>query len=117
MEIVQILIIRDGMIRLSDKFSGELMDCAVDIDRRMLDYIVGLDSEFSDVVDGSHLYMPTVKLEQVVLPKEQKDLIVDTVSNFDLFKQWRKEYGMDDVISYGTAVVLLFYGERYIVVI
>lgn len=30
----------------------------VDVDRRMLDFLVGLDTEFSDLVDGSHLYYP-----------------------------------------------------------
>jgi hypothetical protein len=26
----------------------------VDVDRRMLDFLVGLDTEFSDLVDGTH---------------------------------------------------------------
>jgi len=30
----------------------------VDVDRRMLDFLVGLDTEFSDLVDGSHLVRP-----------------------------------------------------------
>ncbi len=47
----------------------------VDIDRRMLDFLVGLDTEFSDMVDGSHLYFPSyVRLADVVLPAEQKQV-------------------------------------------
>ena len=39
----------------------------MEIDRRMLDFIVGLDREFSELVEGSHLYTPTVDLNQVRL--------------------------------------------------
>ena len=31
----------------------------------MLDYIVGLDTELSELVDGSHLYLPKVTMDQV----------------------------------------------------
>ena len=37
----------------------------VEIDRRMLDFCVGLDTEFSEIVEGSHLYYPKTKFEQV----------------------------------------------------
>ncbi len=41
----------------------------------MLDFLVGLDTEFSDMVDGSHLYFPSyVRLADVVLPAEQKQV-------------------------------------------
>lgn len=36
----------------------DIMDQGVDVDRRMLDFLVGLDTEFSDLVDGSHLVRP-----------------------------------------------------------
>ena len=41
--------------------------CQVEIDRRMLDFCVGLDTEFSEVVEGSHLYFPKTKFEQVCI--------------------------------------------------
>ncbi|KAL9654345.1 hypothetical protein ABK040_010374 [Willaertia magna] len=103
-------LIKDGMIRLSDRYSSDLMDSDVDIDRRMLDYLCGLDSEFSEVVEGSHLFYPNVKLDNVVLPKAQKDLIVDTVVNFEKFKTIKKQLGFDEIITYGNSIVLLFYG-------
>jgi len=74
-------LVKDGMIRLGEKFSGDLMKSAINIDRRMLDYIVGLDTEFDEVVNGSFLYLPKVKLENVKLPTELKQLIVDSVAN------------------------------------
>ena len=31
----------------------------------MIDFCVGLDTEFSEIVEGSHLYFPKTKFEQV----------------------------------------------------
>lgn len=68
----------------------------MDIDRRMLDFLVGLDTEFSDMVDGSHLYFPSaVQVDDVVLPQDQKKLIVETVENFAAYKKVRKTLGLD----------------------
>jgi hypothetical protein len=39
---------------------GDLMDHQVELDRRMLDWIVGLDTEMNELVEGSHLYTPKV---------------------------------------------------------
>lgn len=33
----------------------------------MLDFCVGLDTEFSEIVEGSHLYYPKTKFEQVIV--------------------------------------------------
>ena len=45
-------------------YSTELMNMDVELDRRMLDFIVGLDTEFSELVEGSHLYTSSVKLDR-----------------------------------------------------
>eukprot|EP01006_Ploeotia_vitrea_P008062 TRINITY_DN19007_c0_g2_i1.p1 TRINITY_DN19007_c0_g2~~TRINITY_DN19007_c0_g2_i1.p1 ORF type:complete len:916 (-),score=128.42 TRINITY_DN19007_c0_g2_i1:39-2519(-) len=105
-------LVKDGMITVSDRpvMGGDLMDCYVDIDRRMLDYLVGLDSEFAEIVDGSHLFVPKIKIENVILPKEHKDLVMQTVGNFDAFTECKKKYKLDDVVSYGAGLVLLFHG-------
>ena len=47
---------------------------------------------------------------QVILSKEQKELILGTVSNFEAFKRCRKRMGMDDAITYGAGMVMLFHG-------
>ena len=80
----------------------------MDIDRRMLDFLVGLDTEFSDMVDGSHLYFPSaVQLEDVVLPQDQKKLIVETVENFAAYKKVRKTLGLDKT-GLGLLLLLAF---------
>eukprot|EP00668_Euglena_longa_P001046 GGOE01001253.1.p1 GENE.GGOE01001253.1~~GGOE01001253.1.p1 ORF type:complete len:1041 (-),score=269.43 GGOE01001253.1:103-3225(-) len=104
--------VKDSMIKVSNNTSitTDLMDCLVDIDRRMLDFLAGLDTEFSEMIDGSTLYSPTVRLEQVILPKEKKDLVVSTVANFDNFAICKKRVGLNDVLTYGAGLVLLFHG-------
>ena len=46
----------------------------------------------------------------MVLSKEQKLLILNTVSNFDAYKKCRKRMGLDDAITYGAGMVMLFHG-------
>ena len=47
---------------------------------------------------------------QVILSNDQKQLILNTVSNFEAFKHCRKRMGLDDVITYGAGMVMLFHG-------
>jgi SpoVK/Ycf46/Vps4 family AAA+-type ATPase len=89
---------------------GNLMDQDVELDRCMLDWIVGLDTEMNELVEGSHLYKPKVSMEQVVLPDEQKEMLLWTADNFAKFKQYRKSAGLEDVITYGAGLVILLCG-------
>lgn len=47
---------------------------------------------------------------QVILSKEKKQLLLSTVTNFDSYKRYRKRVGLDDVITYGAGMVMLFHG-------
>ena len=47
----------------------------------------------------------------MILSKDQKELILNTVTNFDLYKRYRKRVGMDDAITYGAGMVMLFHGS------
>ena len=55
-----------GLIKLRaapyTRGGGDLMDQQVELDRRMLDWIVGLDTEMNELVEGSHLYSPKVRI-------------------------------------------------------
>lgn len=46
----------------------------------------------------------------MIVSKEQKQLILSTVTNFDSYKRYRKKVGLDDVITYGAGMVMLFHG-------
>ncbi|KAI6657958.1 hypothetical protein LOD99_15675 [Oopsacas minuta] len=104
-------LVREGMIVVHDVgITGDPSSAKVEVDRRMLDFSVGLDTEFSEVVEGSHLYFPKTKFNNVILSGEQKELILSTVSNFDTYRRCRKKLGLDDIITYGAGLVLLFHG-------
>ena len=65
-----------GLIKLImvtySRGGGDLMNRRVEIDRRMMDWIVGLDTEMNEIVEGSYLYKPNMLVKQVLLPDENK---------------------------------------------
>jgi SpoVK/Ycf46/Vps4 family AAA+-type ATPase len=106
------ILVKEGILNLhGTDFAGDLTECTVEIDRRMLDFVVGLDTEFSEIVDGSHLYSPSVDFEDVILPEETKQLLLQTVENFDTYKLVQKNLEVDKKIAYGRGMALLFYGS------
>ena len=55
------LIHSEGLVHVSDPpllSRGNFLDCGVELDRRLLDYIVGLDTEINELVDGSVRRLP-----------------------------------------------------------
>jgi len=105
------VLVREGILVLhGDELGGDLSQTMAEIDRRMLDFVVGLDTEFSELMDGSHLYTPTVDINEVVLSEAKKTLVVDTVRHFDTFTSAAKELELHKKLSYGHGMVLLFYG-------
>lgn len=105
-------LIQEGIISLSGQdFSSDLNKCRVYIDRRFVDYICGVDLELSELVDGSHLFTPSVNLEDVILPDALKQRIVDSALNFEMLKAKYRELKLDEKLTYGLGQILLFYGS------
>ena len=53
---------------------------------------LGLRTEMSEVVEGSNLYWPAgASMANVVLPRDQKQLVLSTVRNFETFKAFRQQ--------------------------
>ena len=102
---------REGILVLhGDELGADLTQTLAEVDRRMLDFVVGLDTEFSELMDGSHLYTPTVDIDEVVLADAKKTLVLETVKNFENYTMATKELELDKKLSYGRGMVLLFYG-------
>ncbi|KAJ5071028.1 atpase [Anaeramoeba ignava] len=105
-------LIRDGIVRvLGAGFHNNLDDLYLTVDRRMLDFVMGIDTEMSEMVEGSHLYSSQVELDNVILGTEQKQTIVRTVLEYDNFVKCRNKLGLEDVITFSGGIVMLFYGE------
>mmetsp|Transcript_5972 Transcript_5972/g.14442 ORF Transcript_5972/g.14442 Transcript_5972/m.14442 type:complete len:169 (-) Transcript_5972:72-578(-) len=64
---------------------------SVNMDRRLLDYVCGLDVEFSELVDGSQLYMPDVSMDEVMIPADAKERVFETARCFEAVRQVRAE--------------------------
>ncbi|DAZ96137.1 TPA: hypothetical protein N0F65_008716 [Lagenidium giganteum] len=90
--------------------AGDLVDQRVELDRRVLDWVVGLDTEINELVEGSDLYNPKVQMDQVVLPEDHKSTILRTVESYEAFRKYKKKSGLEDSISYGAGLVLLLCG-------
>ncbi|RLN06524.1 hypothetical protein BBJ28_00017066, partial [Nothophytophthora sp. Chile5] len=91
--------------------AGDLVDQRVELDRRVLDWVVGLDTEMNELVEGSDLYSPKVQLDQVVLPEEHKSTILETVESYESFRRYRKKSGLEQAgMAYGAGLVLLLCG-------
>lgn len=91
--------------------TGDLTENRITLDRRILDWVVGLDSEINELVEGSDLYEPVVKLSQVVLPHGYADSILSQCSSYDLFQTYRQKVGLHKSISYGNSLVILLCGK------
>lgn len=91
--------------------SGDLTENRITLDRRILDWVVGLDSEINELVEGSDLYEPVVELSQVVLPLGYADSILSQCSSYDLFQTYRQKVGLHKSISYGNSLVILLCGK------
>ena len=86
----------------------------------MVDYCVALDTEFGALVEGSSLYTPNVHLDQVVLAKETKRLILDTLEGMEQFKKTLSKFASDtenkdNTVNNANYVGngLLFYSMEY----
>jgi SpoVK/Ycf46/Vps4 family AAA+-type ATPase len=104
-------LIQKGLIRVCKTYGAmDLTDQELQLDRRVLDCIVGLDKESNEVVEGSHLYEPKVDLASVVLPAKLKDTVTEAVLYFDKFQAYRKRTNFDEAIAYGVGLTLMFCG-------
>eukprot|EP00584_Thalassiosira_punctigera_P013422 CAMPEP_0172570708 /NCGR_PEP_ID=MMETSP1067-20121228/128532_1 /TAXON_ID=265564 ORGANISM="Thalassiosira punctigera, Strain Tpunct2005C2" /NCGR_SAMPLE_ID=MMETSP1067 /ASSEMBLY_ACC=CAM_ASM_000444 /LENGTH=716 /DNA_ID=CAMNT_0013362857 /DNA_START=9 /DNA_END=2156 /DNA_ORIENTATION=- len=107
-------LLRKGLIRFISGYKppNDLTDQEIKLDRRVLDCVVGLDKESSEVSQGSHLYEPKVSLDAVVLPEKLKETITGAVTHFEQFRTYRKHNrDFDEAIQYGVGLTLMFCGK------
>ena len=109
-------LVRRGVVRLQrsrwhSSGSADLTEQRVELDRRVLDFVVGLDTEIDELVEGSELYAPTTHLEDVVLPKKQKSQLVELCAAFFDLADHAKRTGLfDRAVPYGNGFVVLLCG-------
>eukprot|EP01038_Epipyxis_sp_PR26KG_P008133 gene8133-11011_t len=91
--------------------TGDLTENRIILDRRILDWVVGLDSEINELVEGSDLYEPQATLSQVVLPTGYSEAILSQCASYDEYLLYKQKIGLQKTISYGNSLVILLYGK------
>ncbi|KAH9586287.1 ATPase [Trypanosoma melophagium] len=92
-------------------FNTDLMDYVVDVDRKIVDHLMGTETETAEMVPGSRLYMPDVPILNVVLPKSTKELVLTTIQHYSMFEQCKSNCGFGEGLGVSTSgLVFLFYG-------
>jgi hypothetical protein len=102
-------LVQEGILSISGvDFMSDLTSCQVKLDRRRFDFIIGLETELSEISDVSHLYAPSVNLEDVVLPVEMKKRICDAIEKFDDVNDALHRLEVDKKMACGLGQVMLF---------
>ena len=88
-------LLRHGLIKIHRgrwHQGGDLVDQGVELDRRVLDDVVGLDTEVNELVEGSDLYTPDERhdISKLVLPQAHKEELLQTVTNYTALVEYRK---------------------------
>ncbi|KAG5511099.1 hypothetical protein GH5_07306 [Leishmania sp. Ghana 2012 LV757] len=92
-------------------FNTDLMDYLVDIDRKIVDDVMGITAETAEMVPGSQLYFPEVELSNVVLPTSTMERVLSTIEHYSLFEQCKKGSGFGAGLGTGKGgLVMLFHG-------
>ena len=104
-------LVRHGLITLERHvYERDLLRQDVWLDRRVADLLLGTGGEDAALVDGAHLYRPTVSLDSVVLPRADRERVIRVVQGYPRYLEERRRSGLDTLTPYGGGLVLLFHG-------
>lgn len=104
-------LVRSNIIYLEiNSIDDNIYDINVQIDNRLIEYLIGEQFDISDYVEGGFLYRSVLSLEQVVLPEEQKRGILQRIDTFPRFLQEKSKISFSNIVEYGNALVMLFVG-------
>ncbi len=104
-----------GLLNLSysrrDTVSESDFQCMdLEVPRRISSLILGEYDVEDSLVTFSSIIEPEVSLDQVVLPPGKKQEVLQLVLNRDEYLRCRRDWGFDDILSYGKGIVMLFSG-------
>jgi SpoVK/Ycf46/Vps4 family AAA+-type ATPase len=104
-------LIANGLILLKKDYgSSNLPDFKVLIEEHVLNYIVGDKNVYSTNESSMNTENPVTKFENVILDETLKTQIRDILYNHKKYFENIKKYRLTEIIDYGTALSMLFYG-------
>ena len=89
----------------------ELLEAQIRINNRTFALLIGETSILDQFMEFSSLEEPHSNFDQVVLDPADKNRILSVIERHDDYLHYRKEWGFDDVITYGRGVLMLFHGK------
>ncbi len=110
-------LVKYGLIRVDTSDAESIMDIRVSPSPDFIENILG--KEFfikGKTADGYFdrglylIYSPSVKLDDVVLDEETKNLIRRAITQIKAEKIIFEEWGMKKLVGYGKGLLMLFYG-------
>jgi len=106
-------LIKSGFIHIDqrDSLNSSIYESNLVIDSRLLEYLTGEEFNITDHVEGSFFYKSSINIENVKIPKELKERVLTTISNFPTFLKAKKELGFSEIVEYGNSLVMLFVGK------
>ncbi|MBA2660704.1 MAG: ATP-binding protein [Bradymonadaceae bacterium] len=89
----------------------DLLMTAIHVSTRIFGLLVGNDKFLDDFMEFSSVEVARSRMEQVVLDSRDKQRVMSVVERHDEYLARRKQWGFDEVISYGRGVLMLFHGK------
>ncbi len=89
---------------------SDFLSMELQLPRRVASLILGEYDVDDQVLAFSSVIDPEVRLDQVVLPPGKREEVTRLIMGRDEALKCRKEWGFDDVVSYGRGTVILFSG-------
>jgi SpoVK/Ycf46/Vps4 family AAA+-type ATPase len=88
----------------------DLLNARISVANRTFAQLVGKSQLLDEFLEFSSVEEPRASLENVVLDIRDKERVMSVVERHDEYLRRRKEWGFDDIISYGRGALMLFYG-------
>ena len=106
-------IVQDGLISLCGSCDSErdFLRQDVEIGRRLVAQIQGVNEPDDSILAFSKLIIPTEDLDLVVYPEEKKNELINLIRNRRTFAQNRIEWGLDKLVNYGFGTTVLMSGQ------
>jgi|ETNmetMinimDraft_26_1059896.scaffolds.fasta_scaffold11573_2 SpoVK/Ycf46/Vps4 family AAA+-type ATPase len=107
-------LLTNGLLNLgysrSVNSESDFLNMTMELPRRVSSYLLGEYDIDDELVTFSSISDPEIDLKHVVLPPGKKEEVLELVAHREEYLLRRKEWGLDNVLSYGKGVVMLFSG-------
>lgn len=105
-------LVRNALVIAEGRCSseGDFLSQGLQVPRRVVAELLGDAAVDESLLGFSGVRVPTETLSRVVLPEASKQLVLGVTRAHGEWTRLRKEWGLDEAITYGRGIALLFSG-------